>query len=238
MEHDNSLELNNEEPEYNQTQLDFLFNLGPINFMGEPDLTLNIQFGSVAEESDVVEANLSQTDSSVKPVKKKRFPKRFFYGHDYEIFYSNKMNRIMIKNYKVGKYHNIKLSSFILRYHYGLKQDDTLETRTCKMIIDYFEFQLKNGNFLCDFFINEDDDQLWLVIKTPWTEYLYDITTHFLVLCCNEEYEWFSLLDWDYITDYSINYEVSSNRTKYELLISWLHDCLRCMFIISRDTTN
>jgi len=57
-------------------------------------------------------------------------------------------------------------------------------------------------------------------------------------LCCNEEYEWFSLLDWDYITDYSINYEVSSNRTKYELLISWLHDCLRCMFIISRDTTN
>lgn len=239
---DNKKELDfsfdDKKPEYNQTQFDFLFNHSFINFMGEPELPLNNQFGSVVKESEIVEANLPQTDSSVKPVNKKRFPKRFFYEDYYELFYSNRKNIIMIKNYKVCKYHNIKLSSFILRYHGGLNQDDTLEIRTCKMIVEYFEFQLKKGNFLCDFFVNEDDGRLWLVIKTAWTEYLYDITTHFLVLCCNEgEYEWYSLLNCEYI-DYSINTEIASNKAQYSLLISWLHGCLKHMYITSRDTTN
>jgi hypothetical protein len=143
----------------------------------------------------------------------------------------------MIKNYKSGKYVNLKLSSFILRYHDGFKQDDTLEIRTCKMIIEYFEFQLINGNFLFDFFVNEDDGRLWLVIKTAWTEYLYDITTHFIVLCNNEKYGWFYLLDWDYI-DYFIDFGIASNKTQYGLLISWLHDCLKFMYLISHDTIN
>ena len=63
---------------------------------------------------------------------------------------------------------------------------------------------------------NENDERLWVVIKTPWTEYLYDITTHFLVHCFNDEYEWFSLLDWNY-TDYEINYHIASNKKQYEL---------------------
>lgn len=221
--------------EYNQTEFDFLFNNFPRHLIEEPIFKINMNFG--IEETKQDESNQIQTDSSIKQIKKKRYPKRFFYCHDYEIYYSNRKNRIMIKNYKLGKYVNMKLSSFILRYHDGLNQDDTLETRTCKMIIEYFEFYLKTGNFLCDFFINEDDGQLWVVIKTPWTEYLYDITTHFLVLCCNEEYEWFSLLDWNYI-DYFIDHRVASNKTQYELLISWLHDCLKYMFLISRGTTN
>lgn len=208
-----------------------------LNFMGEPELKLNIEFGSVIEETQQKDLKKVQTDDSKEPENKKRFPKRFFYNHDYEIYYSNRKNRMMIKNYKIGKYVNLKLSSFILRYYDGLKQDATLETRTCKEIIEYFEFQLKNGNFLCDFFVNEDDDRLWLVIKTGWSEYLYDITTHFLVLCCNEEYEWFYLLDWEY-TDYFIDCEVASNKIQYRLLISWLHDCLKFMYLISRGTTN
>jgi len=221
----------------NQTQLDFLFNNSSITFMGEPELQLNIQFCSQIEETQQTEVKKVQTNDSKAPENKKRLPKRFFYEHDYEIFYSNRKNRMMIKNYKLGKYINFKLSSFILRYHDGLKQDDTLEIRTCKPIIEYFEFQLKNGNFLCDFFVNEDDGRLWLVIKTAWTEYLYDITTHFLILCCNEEYEWFYLLDWDY-TEYFIDYGIASNKTHYGLLISWIHDCLKFMYLISRDTTN
>lgn len=206
--------------------------------MGEPELKLNTSFGSVVEETQPVESNQKEKNTSIDQSKQKRYPKRFFYEDDYEIYYSNRKNRMMIKNYKFNKYHNIKLSSFILRYHDGLNQDNTLETRTCKMIVEYFEFQLKKGNFLCDFFINEDDGRLWLVIKTVWTEYLYDITTHFLVLCCNEgEYEWYSLLNCEYI-DYSINTEIASNKAQYSLLISWLHGCLKHMFLISRDTTN
>lgn len=214
--------------EDNQTEL---------NFMGEPELKLNIEFASFIQEQQQKDLKKIQKDDSKEPENKKRFPKRFFYNHDYEIFYSNRKNRMMIKNYKFGKYVNLKLSSFILRYHDVLKQDTTSETRTCKEIIEYFEFQIKNGNFLCDFFVNEDDDRLWLVIKTGWSEYLYDITTHFLVLCCNEEYEWFYLLDWDY-TEHPINCEIASNKIQYRLLISWIHDCLKFMFLISRGTTN
>jgi len=206
--------------------------------MAEPELKLNTSFGSVVEETQPVESNQKETNTSIDQSKQKRYPKRFFYEDDYEIFYSNRKNRIMIKNYKFSKYHNIKLSSFILRYHYGLNQDNTLETRICKMINEYFEFQMKKGNLLCDFFINEDDGRLWIVIKTAWNEYVYDITTHFLVLCCNEgDYEWYSLLNCDYIDDL-IDYEVASNKKNYELLISWLHSSLKHMFLISRDTTN
>lgn len=219
--------------DYNQTQTEH-----DLLLMGEPELKLNIAFGSVVEETQPVESNQKETNSSIDQSKQKRFPKRFFYEDDYEIYYSNKNNRMMIKNYKFSKYHNIKLSSFILRYHYGLNQDNTLETRICKLINEYFEFQMKNGNFLCDFFINEDDGRLWIVIKTDWNEYVYDITTHFLVLCCNQgEYEWYSLLNCDYI-DELINYEVASNKKNYELLIAWIHGCLKHIFLISRDTTN
>lgn len=223
--------------EFNQTQLDFLFNNIPNHLIMEPEFKINIECASFIEEMQQKDVKKIQTDISNESVRKKRFPKRFFYNHDYEIFYSNRKNRMMIKNYKSGKYINLKLSSFILRYHDGFKQDDTLEIRTCKMIIEYFEFQLKNGNLLCDFIVNEDDDRLWLVIKTAWTEYLYDITTHFLVLCCNEKYEWFYLLDWDYI-DYFIDCGIASNKTQYELLISWIHDFLKFMYFISRGTTN
>ena len=198
--------------DYNQTEtkLDFLL-------MGEPELKVNTEFYSVLEETQLVESNQKEINRSIDQSKQKRFPKRFFYEDDYEIYYSNKNNRIMIKNYKFSKYHNIKLSSFILRYHDGLNQDNTLETRICKMSNEYFEFQIKNGNFLCDFFINEDNGRLWIVIKTDWTEYLYDITTHFLVLCCNEkEYEWYSLLNCDYVHNF-IDYEVASNKKNYEL---------------------
>ena len=220
--------------EYNQTEFDFLFN----RILVEPELKLNIDFCSVVEETQRVESNQAKTDCSVELVKQRKFPKRFFYEDNYEFYYSNKKNRIMIKNYNVRKYHNLRLTAFILRYHDGLKQDDTLELRTCKMIIEYFEYQLKHGNFLCDFFINEDDGRLWVVIKTAWTSYFYDITTHFLVPCCNEgKYEWYSLLNCEYI-DCSIDYEIASNKAQYNLLIAWLHGCLKHMFLISRDTTN
>jgi hypothetical protein len=143
----------------------------------------------------------------------------------------------MVRNYKTMKYHNIKLSSFILRYHVGLNQDIN-ETRISKMVIEYFELQLINGKLLCDFFINENDQQLWITIKTPFDEYLYDITTHFLVLCCNQgEYEWYSLFDCNYI-DYYIDYQVASNITQYSIFIDWIHLCLKRIFLIFRDTTN
>lgn len=223
--------------EDNQTELDFLFN-NPIDIEEEPELQLNIEFSSAIEEPNPEKVDKDEIGELKKQMKKKRFPKRFFYEDDYELFYSNRKNIIMIKNYKVCKYHNIKLSSFILRHHKGLAQDDTLEIRTCKMIVEYFEFQLKKGNLLCDFFVNEDDGRLWLVIKTAWTEYLYDITTHFLVPSCNEgKYEWYSLLNCEYI-DYSIDYSIAYNKVQYDLLIAWLHGCLKHMFLISRDTTN
>jgi len=233
--------LNNEDelknPEYTQTEFDFLFNNRPNNLIEEPRFKINMNSGFGIEEMKPVESNKTQNNDSIKDVKQKKYPKRFFYEHDYEIYYSNRKNRIMVKNYKLKKYVNMKLSSFILRYHDELKQDDTAEIRTCKSLIDYLEFQLKNGNLSFDLFINENDERLWVVIKTPWTEYLYDITTHFLVHCFNDEYEWFSLLDWNY-TDYEINYHIASNKKQYELLISWIHDYLKYIYFISRDTTN
>ncbi len=203
--------------------------------MGEPKFLLHIQFGN--SNQNATGSETSQTSPLIE-VPKKIHPKRFNYNDDYEIYYSNRKNKMMVRNYKTMKYHNLKLSSFILRYHVGLNQDNTHETRISKMVIEYFEFQLINGRLLCDFFINEDDGQLWITIKTPFNEYLYDITTHFLVLCCNEgEYEWYSLLNCEYI-DYSIDTVIASNKAQYSLLISWLHGCLKHMYLTSRDTTN
>lgn len=215
------------EGENTMTELDFIFN-NPIKF-DEPELKTN-------ESSFICEEEVQQIEIE-KSENKKQFPKRFFYNDDYEIYYSNRKNKIMIRNYKIGKYRYIKLSSFILRYHDNIKQHDTLEIRTCKMMIDYFELQLKNGNLSCNFFINEDDDRLWVVIKTDWTEYLYDITSHFLILCCDEENYWFSLLDCEYI-NYYIDYTVASNKAQYEIFISFLHGCLKHLYFTSRDTTN
>jgi len=223
------------EEDHNQTELDFLFHNSPITCQEEPEFKLNIEFSNSHDKNE----KLTETTKSsllVEP-SKKRHPKRFIYNDDYEIYYSNRKNRIMVRNYKTMKYHNIKLSSFILRYHVGLNQDIN-ETRISKMVIEYFELQLMNGKLLCDFFINENDQQLWITIKTPWDEYLYDITTHFLVLCCNQgEYEWYSLFDCDYI-DYYIDYQVASNITQYSIFIDWIHLCLKRIFLISRDTTN
>jgi hypothetical protein len=232
MEDNNQTEHNQTEL---QTELDFLFQNSPTNCIEEPEF----EYSNVDKKEKQTKIMTETTQSSflVEPVKK-RHPKRFFYNDYYEIYYSNRKNRIMIRNYKTMKYHNIKLSSFLLRYHDGLKQDDTYETRTGKTIIEYFELQLKNGNFLCDFFINENDGQLWVRIKTCFAEYFYDITTHFLILCCNQrEYEWYSLFDCDYI-DYFIDYEVASNKAQYRILIDWIHYCLKHMYLISHDTTN
>ena len=125
MEDNNQTEL--------QTELDFLFQNSPTNCIEEPEFELNIEFNNVNKKENRIEimTETTQTNSLVEPVKK-RHPKRFFYNDYYEIYYSNRKNRIMIRNYKTMKYHNIKLSSFILRYHDGLKQDDTYETRTGK----------------------------------------------------------------------------------------------------------
>lgn len=225
----------------NQTELDFLFQNSPQNCIEEPDFQLNIEFSNSDKkenQSQNATATATSQTSHVVEAPKKRYPKRLNYNDDYEIYYSNRKNRIMVKNYKIMKYHNIKLSSFILRYHVGLNQDNIRETRVSKMVIEYFELQLINGRFLCDFFINENDGQLWITIKSPFNEYLYDITTHFLVLCCNEgEYEWYSLFDGDYI-DYFIDYQVASNSAQYTILIGWIHETLKQIYLIFRDTTN
>jgi len=225
----------------NQTELDYLFQNSPQNCMGEPEFLLHIEFGNGNKrENQSQNATVSATSQTSLLVEapKKIHPKRFIYNDYYEIYYSNRKNKMMVRNYKTMKYHNLKLSSFILRYHVGLNQDNTHETRISKIVIEYFEFQLTNGRLLCDFFINEDDGQLWITIKTPFNEYLYDITTHFLVLCCNEgEYEWYSLFDCDYV-DYFIDYQVASNCTQYKILIDWIHETLKHIFLTFRDTTN
>ncbi len=221
-----------------QTELDLLSDSEQIYLTEEPELELNIDDGDMIEKMRLIEDMNPKINIVIKPVKQKRFPYRFFYEDNYEIYYSNRKNQLMVKNYKIAKYHNMKLSSFILRYHEGFMQDDTQEIITCRIIIEYFESQLKNGNLSCEFFINDDYDRLWVVIKTAHYEYFYDITTHFLILCCNkEEYDWYSLLECDYV-DNLIDYEVASNKAQYKLLISWIHDCLKNMFFISHDTTN
>ena len=80
------------------TELDFIFN-NPIEF-DEPELKTN-------ESSFICEEEVQQIEKSEN---KQQFPKRFFYNDDYEIYYSNRKNKIMIRNYKIGKYRYIKYS--------------------------------------------------------------------------------------------------------------------------------
>lgn len=207
-----------------ESELSYLFK-NPPNY-GEPELPFGIDSFKQTESTQV------PMNPLVKPSKK--FPKRFWYLNDYEIFYSNRKNRIMIRNYKTSIYYEFNLSSFILRYHYFLKQDDTVETLFSKMLNKYLEKNITSGNFLCDFFINEDNERLWILIKTATSEYLYDITTHFLVLCCNDEtYEWFSLLDNKYVKCY--DFVFVSNKIQFKLLQSYIYQSMK---IISHGTTD
>ena len=165
--------------------------LNPLN-LGEPKLPFDsssIEFLRIQREST--------EDIETKPPVKifRKYQKRFWYLHDYEIYYSNQNNLMMIRNYKTMVCYQFKLSSFILRYHSFLKQNDTVKTSFSKMLEKHFDDNISSKNFWCNFFINEHDERLWISIKTSESDYLYDITTHFLVLCCDDgKYEWFSLI--------------------------------------------
>ena len=212
-----------------ESELSYLFK-NPPNYY-EPVLPFDCNSSLKQTESIQIEMN-----SLVKPLKKN--PKRIWYFHDYEICWSNRKNRVMIKNYKTFIYYEFNLSSFILRCHPFLKQDDTVETLFSKTLNKYLETNITSGNYLCNFFINEDDERLWISIKTATSEYLYDITTHFLVLCCNDgKYEWFSLLDNKYVECYDSVF--ASNKAQYILLQTWIYQSLRNIrTTISHDTTN
>lgn len=168
----------------------------------------------------------------------RKYHKRFWYLDDYEIYYSNQKNLIMIRNYKTMVYYQFKLSSFILRYHSFLKQEDTVETSFSKMLEKHFDDNIASKNFWCNFFINEHDERLWISIKTSESEYLYDITTHFLVLCYDDgKYEWFSLLNNKYVECHDAVFV--SNKTQFDFLQSWIHQSLVSIYTaISRGTTN
>ena len=211
-----------------ESELSYLFK-NPPNY-GEPELPFGIDSFKQTESTQV------PMNPLVKPSKK--FPKRFWYLNDYEIFYSNRKNRIMVKNYKTSIYYEFNLSSFILRRHSFLKQDDTTELSFSKILNKYLEINIKDGYFLCDFFVNEDDERLWISIKTTTSEYVYDITTHFLVLCCNDgKYEWFSLLDNKYVECYDSVF--ARNIGQLNLLQSYIHQRIKAIYAaISRDTTN
>jgi hypothetical protein len=203
--------------------------------LGEPKLPFDIssfEFLRLQQES-------TEDIETKPPVQNIRtYQKRFWYLNDYEIYYSNQKNQMMIRNYKTMIYYGFKLSSFILRYHSFLKQDDTVETSFSKMLEKHFDDNIASKNFWCNFFINEHDERLWISIKTSESEYLYDITTHFLVLSCDDEkYEWFSLLDNKYVECYDSVFV--SNKTQFELLQTWIHRSLVSIYTaISRGTTN
>lgn len=212
------------------SELTHLFNY-PLNFE-EPKLPFDdSSFGFLSLQNN----ELTENTGIKPPVKNLKInSKRFWYLHDYEIYYSNRKNRIMIRNYNTLIYYEFNLSSFILRYHSFLKQDNTVETLFSKLLNKYFEKNITSGNFLCDFFINEDNERLWISIKTATSEYLYDITTHFLVLCCNDGiYEWFSLLDNKYVECYDSIF--ASNKIQFKLLQSYIYQCMKS---ISHDTTD
>jgi len=213
-----------------ESKFNFFFK-NPLNFE-EPKLPFDSSsFGFLRLQNEELTEN-TEIKSPVKNLKKN--PKRFWYLHDYEIYYSNRKNRMMIRNYKTSIYYEFNLSSFILRCHSFLKQDDTVETLFSKMLNKYLEKNITSGNLLCDFFINEDNERLWISIKTATSEYLYDITTHFLILCCNDGiYEWFSLLDNKYVEYY--DYVFASNKVQFKLLQSYICECMKS---ISHDTTD
>ena len=208
--------------------------LNPLN-LGEPKLPFDsrsIEFLRLQQEST--------GDIETKPPVKifRKYQKRFWYLHDYEIYYSNQKNLIMIRNYKTMVYYQFKLSSFILHCHSFLKQDDTVETSFSKMLEKHFDDNISSKNFWCNFFINEHDERLWISIKTSESDYLYDITTHFIVLCYDDgKYEWFSLLDNKYVECHDAVFV--SNKTQFDFLQTWIHQSLVSIYTaISRGTTN
>ena len=202
---------------------------------GEPTLPFNsssMEFLRLQKESN----GYIETKPPVKDFRK--YHKKIWYLDDYEIYYSNQKNRIMIRNYKTMICYEFKLSSFILRYHSFLKQDDTDETLFSKMLKKHLDDNIASKKFWCTFFINEHDERLWISIKTSESEYLYDITTHFLVLCCNDgKYEWFSLLDNKYVKCHDAVFFF--NKTEINLLQTWIHRSLVSIYTaISRGTTD
>lgn len=208
--------------------------LNPLN-LGEPKLPFDsssIEFLRIQREST--------EDIETKPPVKifRKYQKRFWYLHDYEIYYSNQNNLMMIRNYKTMVCYQFKLSSFILRYHSFLKQNDTVKTSFSKMLEKHFDDNISSKNFWCNFFINEHDERLWISIKTSESDYLYDITTHFLVLCCDDgKYEWFSLLDNKYVECHDAVFV--SNKTQFDFLQTWIHQSLVSIYTaISRGTTD
>jgi hypothetical protein len=167
---------------------------------------------------------------------KKRIVKRFFYLDDYEINYSNGKDMIMVKNYQNRKFYEFSMSGFILRYHRHLQQDKNSQTLISNLLIESFSFAIQKGKIKCEFFINDHDDKLWLNINNGLTEYYYDISIHFLVMCCNDgKYEWFSLLH-NEVVEYN-NTIFALNKIQFELLQSWIHVSLKNIYgIISHDT--
>jgi hypothetical protein len=165
---------------------------------------------------------------------KKRIVKRFFYLDDYEINYSNGRDRIMVKNYKTGQFYEFSLSGFILRYHSHLQQDKSITNVMSNNTIEAFSFAIQKGKIKCNFFINDDDDKLWLNINNGKTEYYYDISTHFLVMCCNDgKYEWFSLLD-NKVVEYH-NTIFALNKISFQLLQTWVYISLKVIFHDTKD---
>lgn len=168
------------------------------------------------------------------PVKKIRIVKRFFYLDDFEINYSNGKDRIMVKNYQTGQFYEFSLSGFILRYHSNLQQDKTIPNIISIHIIEAFSFAIQKGKIKCDFFINDDDDKLWLNINYGITEYYYDISTHFLVMCCNDgKYEWFSLLHNKMVEYHNTNFAL--NKSPFDSLQSWIYINLKLIFHDTKD---
>lgn len=164
----------------------------------------------------------------------RRIVKRFFYLDDYEINYSNGKNRIMVKNYKTGQFFEFSLSEFILRYHSHLPQEKSYDISVSSKLLEALTYAIQKRKLKCDFFVN--DDKLWLNMNNQFTEYHYDITTHFLVLCCNNGiYEWFSLLH-NKVVEYH-NAKFALNKIPFELLQSWIYISLKQLYrITSHDT--
>ena len=169
-----------------------------------------------------------------QPVKRIRIVKSFFFCGDFEINYSNGKDKVMVKNYKSMQFYEFSLSGFILRYHVNLQQDKDVPTIMSIRLIETFSHAIKKGIIKCVFFINNNDDKLWLNITNGTIEYYYDISTHFLVMCCNNgKYEWFSLLDNKVVKYHDSIFAL--NKIPFELLQSWIYNCLKITFHDTKD---
>ena len=167
-------------------------------------------------------------------VKRIRIIKSFFYLSDFEINYSNGKDKIMVKNYKSAQFYEFSLSGFILRYHNHLEQDKDIHTTMSISMIEAFSLAIKKGKIKCDFFVNDHDDKLWLTITNGISEYYYDVSTHFLVMCCNNgKYGWFSLLD-NKVVEYHDS-KFALNKLPFELLQSWIYIRLTLIFRDTKD---